>query len=107
MTVKNASLCFWRNVMFFSRLGTASDQSKELSADIRRRRIAVLGLAVAVTTPAGLFDAQRTYAQVNTAQPPAMTSGEILRQGVDQLNKSQFEESLATLRHIKTEDVST
>src|SRR5439155_12572895 len=41
-----------------------------------------------------------------TNNQPAMTTGELLRVGIEQYNKKQYEVALSTLQQIKPEDLS-
>src|SRR5437870_5056689 len=101
--------------MFFGRLGVktyfqASERAAETKRKVRtvrRRRLAALSLAVAVTSVVGvsgltnstLNSANSAWARAQegaTNNQPAMTTGELLRMGVDQYNKKQYEEALST-----------
>src|SRR5262245_1901543 len=103
--------------MFFARsglVGLSELNKSEKESKVRRPRpsrrprMAALSLAVAIAVPAALSccaDSALAQEPANQNQP-AMTTGELLRMGVSQYDKGQYEESLATLTQIKPEDLS-
>lgn len=92
--------------MFFGRFGQKSSVesvSQSAKNKKRRHRIAMLSLAVAVSMPVGVVELAKLYAQ--DVQPES--SGDLLKQGQQQLASDQYEEALQTLHKIDRDNLST
>lgn len=109
--------------MFFGRTGPQkSSDTKEamFTTSKKRRQLAVVSLAVAMSAPVGLVEVSRLYAQETAAAAPAVeaelplmvqdqgatSSVELLKQAIEQYKAGQYEEAQATIGQIKTDDLS-
>lgn len=90
--------------MFFGRFGQkpSVESFSRTAKQTRRRRLAIVSVAVAVTIPAGVVEIARLYAQ--DVQP--QSAQDLLKQGQSQLSDHQYEEALASLKQIQRDSLS-
>jgi general secretion pathway protein D len=86
---------------------TAPGRERELNPMMRRKRLACLGLAAAMSLPTGLSRFCTTFAAGATGDTQAKPSAaDQLKQGIAQYKAGQFEESVTTLEQIDTKALS-
>jgi general secretion pathway protein D len=78
---------------------------------IRRKKLACLGLAASISLPAGAAKFSQLYAdpsEPNGARGPAAqpANADLLKTGIDQYNRGQFEDSIATLQEVNIKSLS-
>jgi Flp pilus assembly secretin CpaC len=100
-----------RNALNVENSKAQSSRESRSKSMIRRKKLACLGLAASISLPAGAAKFSQLYAdpsEPNGARGPAAqpANADLLKTGIDQYNRGEYEDSIATLQEVDIKSLS-